>query len=93
MFSDWDTAEITGAGLPHPSSKTVEINGIFGDAFVEVNGVESVRPMFKCASQDLEDVVGVHNALMYVNGETTIYKVKGVQPNGRGVTELLLERQ
>lgn len=85
---------ITGAGLPHPSSRTLEVDGIFGDAFVEVGGVETVRPMFRCSTEVLEDVTGVHNALVYVNGvTTTLYKVKGVQPDGRGFTELLLEKQ
>lgn len=53
------------------------VNGIFSKGYVEVQGVESERPMFTCA---LSDVSGIaHGKSLVVDGTT--YSVVGVQPD------------
>ena len=65
------------------------INGILGNAYAEINGVESTRPAFTCA---LEDVAGVsHGNTLVIDGDT--YHVVGVKPDGVGVMTLVLELQ
>ena len=58
---------------------TALVTGIFESQFVEVNGIEGVRPVFTCAAKDVVNL-----------GQ---YKVAGVQPDGTGLTSLILEKQ
>lgn len=89
MLSDWDSAIYTPPGLPHPSSKSSTISGIFESQFVEFGGVETYAPTFLCRTADLTDVA--HDAQLRI--ESVDYKVKGNQPDGTGMTLLILERQ
>ena len=65
----------------------VSINGIFGNEFVEINGVESSRPAF------LTTVVAVPDD---PHGNTIVidainYLIVGHQPDGTGFITLILE--
>ena len=53
------------------------INGILNKDYVEVQGTEAYRPVFRCASSDVSDVA--HGKSLVVNGTT--YSVVGVQPD------------
>lgn len=89
MLEDWDTATYTPPGVPHPSSKSSTISGIFERQFVAIADTESYEPTFLCRTDDLTDIG--HNAKLRIN--SVDYKVKGNQPDGTGVTLLILERQ
>jgi hypothetical protein len=65
------------------------VDGIFDHQFVEVMGIESVRPVFTCAESDLESVA--HGNILTLN--SIDYKVAGIQPDGTGLTSLILEKQ
>lgn len=71
----------------HPSSKSVKVNGIFDREFVEINGKESYSPVFNYASGGLCDVD--KGAKLTVDG--AVYTVQGNQPDGTGMTRLILE--
>jgi len=87
MMDDWDSATYTDAQYPHPSSVTTTIDGIFDKEYVELNGVESYSPVFTCQTSDVPNVK--HGARMTIN--LINYTVVGVQPDGTGVVQLILE--
>tara|TARA_R110000803_G_scaffold33226_1_gene72838 strand:- start:47 stop:319 length:273 start_codon:yes stop_codon:yes gene_type:complete len=68
---------------------SVIVTGIFESQFVEVNGIEGVRPVFTCAAKDVVNLG--HEKTLVINDLT--YKVAGVQPDGTGLTSLILEKQ
>ena len=65
------------------------IAGIFDNQFVEVHGIEGVRPVFVCAEADVSSIA--HGDALTI--KTVSYKVAGVQPDGTGLTSLILEKQ
>lgn len=71
----------------HPSSQSSVINGIFGMEYVEIKGVETYAPVFDCATSDVSDAS--HGAKLTI--DAVIYTVRGVQPDGTGLTRLVLE--
>jgi len=93
MLEGIDPALYTPKGQYHPSSRTSKLNGIFRRAYVEFNNVEGYRPLYRCAE---DDVVGVeHGAFIRIepNGNYQDYKVVGIEPDGIGLTTLILEKQ
>lgn len=71
----------------HPSSKSRTVNGIFDRDFIEINGTEAYAPVFDCSAADVSDVS--HGARLTING--AVYIVRGNQPDGTGITRLILE--
>ena len=65
------------------------VAGIFENQFVEVNGIEGVRPVFTCAAAEIAKVE--HITTIKVKDYT--YKVAGIQPDGTGLTSIILEKQ
>ena len=65
------------------------IAGIFDNQFVEVHGIEGVRPVFTCAELNVSTIA--HGDALTIN--TISYKVAGIQPDGTGLTSLILEKQ
>lgn len=65
----------------------VAVTGKFGDAYVEQFGVAGSSPMFT-----LEDAsaVGAQQGFSLVHGGVS-YTVAGIQPDGSGMTRLLLQ--
>ena len=88
MMGDWDSATYTDNQYPHPSSVTTTINGIFDHEYVELNGVESYSPIFTCQTSDVSNAK--HGARMTINSIN--YTVVGVQPDGTGIVQLILEK-
>lgn len=66
---------------------TITVKGIMGNAYVEVNRVESTRPTFTCM---LSEVAGVKQGDSLVVSDIN-YQVVGVKPDGTGVVTLVLE--
>ena len=72
---------------------TSTFQAIFENAFVEVGGamrsVESVKPIILCRASDVSDLA--HDAVL-TKGAVT-YHVIGIEPDGTGFTQLILEVQ
>ncbi len=98
-----DTDEFASSGTyspkayatQHPSNKSTTVNGIFDHDFVEINGVEAYNPIFSCATEDLCDVshgakLTIHTGQKKSTKDVT-YTIRGVQPDGTGLTLLILE--
>ena len=82
----------------------VEVEGVFDNAYAYPLGIASAMPVFTLASADAADAVqgsvlrididGAATAdgvPLSVNGAATVYSVRAVQPDGTGVTRLVLE--
>ena len=65
------------------------VAGIFDNQFVEVNGIEGVRPVFTCSESEVSSIA--HGDAVTL--KATSYKVAGIQPDGTGLTSLVLEKQ
>ena len=70
------------------------VNGIFDNEYAGVlDGagapVESTRPVFYCRTADVASAV--HGDTLVISGTT--YNVVGVEPDGAGMTTLILEVQ
>lgn len=86
-FADAATYSAKVYASVHPSSKSTTVDGIFDKDYVEINGVESYSPVFDCATPDVSDAT--HGAKLTIN--SVVYTVRGVQPDGTGMTRLILE--
>lgn len=83
-----------GFSIPVVFQNGLALYGIFDNAYQAViaegiTPVSSVQPMLTVNTNDL--TVDVHNELLTVNGSQ--YRVQDVQPDGTGVTVLMLELQ
>ena len=65
------------------------IAGNFDNQFVEVNGIEGVRPVFTCAEANVATIA--HGDALTI--KSISFKVAGIQPDGTGLTSLILEKQ
>jgi len=65
------------------------VAGIFENQFVEVQGVEGMRPVFTCAEANVASIK--HGDIISLKAGS--YKVAGVQSDGTGLTSLILEKQ
>lgn len=78
-----ETAIVTGKGT---------LKGIFEHAYVEVQGIEGYSPVFH-TYQDALDALSTpiaHGDI--VNVRSTLHYVRGVQPDGTGLVDLILEK-
>lgn len=67
--------------------KTTAVEGIFEDLYVEVNGVESLKPTFLVNVAAVPNIKR-DNTLRINNVE---YRVAGQQPDGTGMVLVILE--
>ncbi len=65
------------------------VAGVFDNQFVEVLGIESLRAVFTCAQASVPSIA--HGDALSI--KSTSYKVVGVQSDGTGLTQLILEKQ
>ncbi len=65
------------------------VAGIFENQFVEVMGIEAVRPVFTCDEANVSSIA--HGDALTI--KSTSYQVAGIQPDGTGLTSLILEEQ
>lgn len=75
---------------------TTTVNGIFDSKFIPVNvdtdvavAVESAQPMFRTRTADVSTVA--QGDTLVISGTT--YDVVGIQPDGTGMIDLILEEQ
>lgn len=88
----FSTAEFATAATWRDSENFFDartVNGIFENAYVVVAGVESRRPVFRCAEGDLP--VLKHNDELDIDGST--YTIVEPRPDGVGTVLLILEKQ
>ncbi len=80
-----------GSTYPNRNNETVEITGIFDKEFFEVAGdlaaADSSQPIIVCRSIDVLEAE--RNSMIEIGDD--VYKVVGVEPDGTGITALLLE--
>lgn len=83
----------------------VEVEGVFDNTYTDQFGdIASAQPVFTLASADAAsavqgselriDIDGAATAAgvpLSVNGAATVYSVRAVQPDGAGITRLVLE--
>lgn len=63
------------------------VNGIFDREWSNELGMEGSGPLFRCAAADVPNVA--HGDELVVGGVS--YVVKGVNPDGTGMVDLILE--
>jgi hypothetical protein len=78
-------SNLANAGT-HPTNAST-VNGIFDNEYGEVNGMAATRPVFMVESTDVSDATD--GAKLTVN--SVVYTIRVVQPDGTGVTTLILE--
>ena len=86
---------VTGAIAEKLANETMTINaaavdGILTSEYVTVEFVESKKPVFICKSSE---IVGIAHGDNAIASDSTAYKVRGIQPDGTGMTKLILELQ
>lgn len=66
------------------------INGIFDNDYTEPMGrLQAASPVFVCRTADVS--TAAHGQTLVINAVT--YKIRGVEPDGTGITLLRLEKQ
>lgn len=85
---------VNNAQTNHLANKTFlingsEVDGCFDNQFINVGMVESQAPVFECRESD----IGIVTHGMVITSDAVSYKVRGVQPDGTGLTKLILEKQ
>jgi len=90
LLSDFGvSASYTPQAYPHTSSKTTTKTVIMETRYVETNQHEGYRPIAYGRESDFSDAAhGDH-----ITVESIHYKIKGIQPDGTGFVDLLLEKQ
>ena len=66
------------------------LDGVFDYEYVELAGSETRAPVFTCATQDLP--TDSHDYILDIPDQASDYKVITPQPDGTGITRLLLEK-
>ena len=93
VFFDTDDFATASSYTPTGGSAST-VNGIFDNEFFEVDplsgvGVVSAQPRFICAMADLPSGAVSGDAITV---DSTAYTVRVIQPEGTGVTTLVLEK-
>lgn len=89
VFSDALDAIITDPDLSTTATiGTASVTGVFSNAFISVDGIESRQPTFEALDADLTGVA--HGTAITINA--TAYTVAGIEPNGEGSTLLILRK-
>lgn len=83
----------TANGDTHVSSKSKSIYAIFDRPYVETAKVEGYAPVITVRDSDVAGVV--HGAMIRrsVSGADIDYKVIGIEPDGTGMTAIMLQEQ
>lgn len=85
-------ARINNATLAHLANVTATVGGVavravFDDAYADQFGIAGSTPALQCASADV--AAAVPGTAVVVNGVN--YTVGSIQPDGTGMTRLLLQ--
>mgnify|MGYP001403029669 CR=1 FL=1 len=65
------------------------VSGIFDNQYIDTLGIASRQPMFTLPTADA--AAATTSSVLVVEGVT--YRVRSIEPDGTGVTMLMLERQ
>lgn len=86
FFAD---ATQTSAVFTHGAT-VATINVIFDNEFsvMGIPGIEEAQPQAQCKTSDVS--AAVHNDTLVIGGVT--YYIKGIEPDGLGVTTLILSK-
>lgn len=84
-------AQYTSKKYGHPSTRSIDVSGLFDNDFLAVEGVATTAPMFECATEKLPDIARGDKITIPKVGGTT-YTIINFQPDGTGSTELILEK-
>ena len=85
-----DPITYTPAAFPHPTvGQTLSINGVFERPFVEAGNIESSVPTVEVMAQDVTPKQGDK---VQKTGDSTVFEVVGVHPDGTGSFTLILEK-
>lgn len=93
MIADFGVSVTWSPGdtYPYRNDSTADIKGVFDNEFFELVGQDtrarSSQPMIVCKTSDVS--AAAHNSMIEI--ATDKYKVVGVEPDGTGITLLLLE--
>ena len=68
----------------------VDINGLFKSQYAELLGVSSYVPVFTAATVDVSAASVARGNLASINAVS--YTVEEIQPDGTGVTQLILSK-
>lgn len=84
----------TTATYTEQGQSAISVNGVFEKQFFEVfedgvAGVESNKPVFICKTSDVSGAT--HGDTLVISGAT--YLAQTVEPDGTGVTTIILEEQ
>lgn len=90
MLADWGVC----GTLKRAGRMRKVVKGIFDAAYTEVDisgsvGFTSTTPRFVCRSCDIVDAADADSITI----GTDVYLIRVVQPDGTGMTELILEKQ
>lgn len=77
------------AAIVREGEAAVAVGGIYDREYVEVNGFTGERPVFTCKDVDLPAIKT--DTRVTLGGQ--LYRVAVVQPDGAGITTLVLEAQ
>lgn len=69
----------------------VTLAGVFDNVYADTLGMSNSAPNFVCGSVAVEDMLTGDAVSVVKNSVTTAYTVREIQPDGRGLTRLVLE--
>lgn len=79
----------TGFAVSATYNGSTTVTGIFDNGYAEAGGVQGSNPTFTLKTSAIASPA--HGDTLVISGTT--YKIRGVEPDGTGVTVLQLERQ
>lgn len=69
----------------------VTIAGVFDNVYADTLGMSNSAPNFVCGSASVAAMAQGAAVSVVKNGATTAYTVREIQPDGNGLTRLVLE--
>lgn len=79
----------TGFAVAATYNGSTTVYGIFDNEYAEASNVQGSNPTFTIKTSAIASPA--HGDTLVISGTT--YKIRGVEPDGTGVTRLQLERQ
>lgn len=86
----FEYSELTTAATFTHGATVATINVIFDNEFsvMGIPGIEEAQPQAQCKTSDVP--AAVHNDTLTIGG--VVYYIKGIEPDGLGVTTLILSK-
>lgn len=94
-WSDLDIASFMGDSIshtpgqyPHPSVNTTSLWALITRRYIETTQTQGVRTLAIVSDKDLQA-----KYMDYIEHDNVVYRVKELQPDGSGMTTLVLEQE